>query len=159
MKMAEIYSKQLKVVFVAEDLCEMREAIHRSDCMTVQQFDYESKREHNALSGRTRHNEESTLLRFSIRIDTPDCGARLYAQMKEREHHAYSFLFNTTFNGTGRIADYDDAMVAKGSIIDIEEEYSTAAREGEQEQMLMNVTLLLVSITFVGTEHNIIMNV
>ena len=151
--MALSFSNHLKVVFVDEDLCEMSEAILRSNCLTVQHFSYESKRNHDNRSGSTLHNEDSTILDFTIRIDTPDRGKRLLEQMQEQEDFAYSFLFNATFKQNGRLDDYDDGMVAQGSIIDIEEVFSS----DNQEQMLMHIKLLLLSITFIGKEQNLVM--
>ena len=153
--MADTFSNYLKVVFVPEDLCEMSEAILRSNCMTVQHFNYESKREHDAETGTTYHREDSTVLDFTVRINTPDCGKQILAHMQDYEQHAYSFLFNATFKTTGRLDDYDDALMAVGSIIDVEEKFDTIQKTGQQEQMLMHVKLLLNSITFIGKENNL----
>ena len=155
--MAEIYSNHLKVVFTPEDICEMRDAILREKCFTVQHFNYESKRRHGASS--TYHTEDSTILNFTVRINTPDDGKQLFAHMLDQESHAYSFLFNATFKPLGRIDNYEDAMMATGCIVDIVEEFNSTPNADMQEQMLMHVKLLLTSITFVGKENNLVLAV
>ena len=155
--MPQSYSNYLKVIFVPEDLCEMSEAILRSDCLTVQHFSYKSQRNHNTRTGLTLHDEDSTILDFTIRIDTPDCGKKLLEQIQSNEQFSYSFLFNATFKSSGRLLDYEDALVAYGSIIDIEEEFYTPTQPQNQELMLMHVKLLLLSVTFIGKNQNLIM--
>ena len=145
----------LKVVFVPEDISEMSAAVLRSNCLTVQHFNYESCRRHNSETTLTYHAEEATTLDFTIRINNADCGKQLLTQMLDSELHAYSFIFNATFKPTGRLLDYDDAMMAQGYIIDIQEEFSTQSETGQTEQMLMHIRLLLNSVTFFGKEDNL----
>ena len=153
------YSNYLKVVFVPEDICEMSDAVLRSNCFTVQHFSYNSQRRRQTATGNTTHAEDATLLNITIRINTPDCGRQLLDHMQDQELHAYSFLFNATFKPTGRIADYEDAMMTRGYIVDIEEDFSTNRKGGQQEQMLMHIRMLLRSITFVGRENNVVLTV
>lgn len=157
--MVTSYSNYLKVVFSPEDLCEMSDAILRSNCFTVQHFHYESKRRRDNDSGIDIHAEESTLMDITIRINEPDCGKQLLQHMQDSEQHSYALLFNATFKPTGRLDDYDDALMATGYIINIEEVFETAQQNGQQEQMLMHIHLLLNTITFIGKENNLIFNV
>lgn len=151
--MADTYSNYLKVVFVAEDLLEMSDAILHSNCFTVQHFHYESRRNHNIRTGITLHSEESPVLDCTIRINAPDCGRQLLEHIQDPMQNTYTFLFNATFKPTGRLEDYEDAMVASGCIVDIMEEFTS----GKEEQMLMHIKLLLNSITFIGKESNLLM--
>ena len=157
--MVTFYSNYLKVVFAPEDLGEMSEAILRSNCYTVQHFHYESKRLRDNNSGMDVHAEDSTLMDITIRINTPNCGKQLLEQMQDIEPHAYTLLFNATFKPTGRLEDYDDAIVATGYIINIEEAFDTPQQPEQQEQMLMHIQLLLNTITFVGMDNNLVFNV
>ena len=147
--MVTSYSNYLKVVFSPEDLCEMSDDILRSNCFTVQHFHYESKRRRDNDSG----------MDITIRINEPDCGKQLLEHMQDSEQHSYALLFNATFKPTGRLDDYDDALMATGYIINIEEVFETAQQNGQQEQMLMHIHLLLNTITFIGKENNLIFNV
>ena len=47
--------------------------------------------------------------------------------------------------------DYDDAMVVRGYVVDIKEDYAPATSDAT-DQMLVEVTLLLSRITYVGKE-------
>lgn len=145
----------LKVVFVPEDICEMTAAVLRSNCLTVQHFNYASSRHHNSETTLTYHAEKATTLDFTIRINNADCGKMLLTHMLDSELHAYSFIFNATFMPTGRLLDFDDAMMTQGYIIDIQEEFHTQTETGQAEQMLMHVRLLLNSVTFLGKEDNL----
>lgn len=153
--MADNYSNHLKVVLVMEDICEMSDAILRSNCFTVQHFHYESRRSRNDESGVIRYAEDSTVLDITIRINNPDGGKQLFAHMQDQELHTYSFLFNATFKPTGRIDRYEDAMMTFGYVVDIEEDFSSNQPSGRQEQMLMHVKLLLSSIVFMGRDRNL----
>lgn len=153
--MADDYSNYLKVILFAGDICETSAGITRDHCFTVQHFDYESKRYRSKENDANYHAEEPTILDFSIRINTPETGKELFSQIQKQESFAYSFLFNATFNAMNSLESYEDAMVARGYIIDIEEVFSTEKGKGQQGQMLMHVKLLLNSITFVGKQHNL----
>ena len=157
--MVTFYSNYLKVVFTPEDLGEMSDAILRSNCHTVQHFHYESKRLRDPDSGIDIHAEDSTLMDITIRINNPNCGKQLLQHMQDVELHAYTFLFNATFKPTGRLDDYDDALMATGYIINIEETFDTPQQAEQQEQMLMHIRLLLNTITFVGMDNNLVFNV
>ena len=153
--MADNYSNYLKVILFPGDICETNVGVSRNNCFTVQHFNYESKRYRSEKNKDNYNAEEPTVLEFTIRINTPKTGKELFLQMKDQDSFAYSFLFNSTFNATNSLTSYDDAMVARGHIIDIEEVYNTEKGKGLQEQMLMHVKLLLNSITFVGKQHNL----
>lgn len=157
--MPQFFSNYLKVVFVPEDLVENGKSICRTDCHIVQHFSYKSQRDHDTCTGLTLNNEDSTILDFTIKIEKPDSGKLLLLQIKSFERFSYSFIFNATFSPTGRLSDYDDALIAEGHIIDIEEEYSTATHQQRQDMMLMHVKLLLHSITFPGNNgtNNLVM--
>ena len=153
--MADNYSNYLKVILFTGDICETYAGITRDHCFTVQHFDYESKRFRSKENDANFHAEEPTILDFTIRINTPETGKELFSQIQKQESFAYSFLFNATFNAINSLESYEDAMVARGNIIDIEEVFYTERNNGQQEQMLMHVKLLLNSITFVGKQHNL----
>lgn len=157
--MADNYSNYLKVILFAGDICETNAGITRDHCFTVQHFDYESKRYRSKENDANYHAEEPTILDFSIRINTPETGKELFSQIQKQESFAYSFLFNTTFNAMNSLESYEDAMVARGYIIDIEEVFSTEKGKGQQEQMLMHVKLLLNNITFIGKQQNLVLSI
>ena len=157
--MADNYSNYLKVVLFSGDICESNAGISRNRCFTVLHFDYESKRFRSKDNDVNYHAEEPTILTFTIRINTPETGKELFSQMQTQESFPYSFLFNATFSAMNSVENYEDAMVARGHIIDIDEEFITDTNNNRQEQMLMKVKLLLNTITFVGKQRNIVLSI
>lgn len=155
--MADNYSNYLKVILFPGDISETDAGISRDNCFTVQHFDYESKRYRSKDNNLNYHAEGPTVLNFTIRINTPETGKELFSQIQEQDSYAYSFLFNTTFSALNTVESYEDAMIARGHIIDIEEVFCTDNSNGQQEQMLMHVKLLLNTITFIGKQDNIVL--
>ena len=152
--MADTYSNYLKVILYPGDITEINAGISRNSCFTVQHFNYESKRFRSEDNNTNFYAEEPTVLEFTIRINTPETGKELYNQIQKHESFGYSFLFNATFSVTNTVESYEDAMVARGHIIDIEEVFASDTHNKQQEQMLMNVKLLLNTITFIGKQRN-----
>ena len=155
--MADNYSNYLKVILFLGDVSETDSGIWRNRCFTVLHFDYESRRLRSKDNSVNYHAEGPTVLGFTIRINTPETGKEIFSQIQEQDSFAYSFLFNSTFNAMNTLESYEDAMVAKGHIIDIEEVFRTEKRDGQPEQMLMNVKLLLNNITFIGKQRNMVL--
>ena len=66
----------------------------------------------------------------------------------------YTFIFNASFDENKRLKDFEDAMVARGYVVDVKEDYDRAVTDGNlSDQILVEVTLLLSSITYVGKEE------
>lgn len=152
--MVDTYSNYLKVILFPGDICEINAGISRNNCATVQHFNYESKRFRSVDNDMNYHAEEPSVLDFTIRLNAPDTGKQLLSQIQRLETFAYSFIFNATFNATNSLVSFDDAMVAHGNIIDIEEVLSTSKSDGQQEQMLMHVKVLLSAVTYIGKKDN-----
>ena len=75
--------------------------------------------------------------------------------MQQNELFDYTFIFNATFDQHDRLSSYEDAMVAKGYVVDVKEDYdATVTEDGTVQQILIEVTLLLSSITYVGKDDN-----
>ena len=50
--------------------------------------------------------------------------------------------------------DYEDGMVVNGYVVSVEENYSTSGNmTGEDEQILLDVTILARSVTYMGREE------
>ena len=156
--MAELFSNYLKVILYPEDIFEMHGVIRRDECFTVQHFNYESKRRRIGNTF-TRDTEDATILDLCVRINTPVSGKLFLEQMKDVEKHAFSFLFNATFNAMNAVETYEDAMVVCGYIVDVDEEFATVGQTGQAEQMLMNVKLLINTVTFIGKQNNMVLSI
>jgi hypothetical protein len=77
-----------------------------------------------------------------------------YSNLLDNSHYNYSFLFNVTFNEFQRLANYEDGLVVNGYVVSVEENYSAnKGITGEEEQILLDVTMLVRSVTFMGREE------
>ena len=147
--MAEILSKHLKGLFVAEDLTDDGVIVRQNRCLTLQHYTYDC---HRSLSDRgTPYGETvASLLQFTVRIPHPEDCKYFCQQLKNSVPHAFSFLFNATFDERRELESYEDALTIRGFIVDLTEEYHS----GEREQMHLHVQILLNAITYIGRESN-----
>ena len=145
----------IRAMFVAEDITMVKDGITKDKCYVVQHYSYDSQRDRvgvRMMSG----TEDSSYITLVIRIANSGTGRQFYQQMTETAPFVYSILFNATFNSSNRLLDFDDAMMVKGYIVDIEEHINTGnLQQGDDTQVLMKVKLLLSTITYLGSEHNI----
>ena len=75
--------------------------------------------------------------------------------MQRNELFDHTFIFNASFDQTDRLKTYDDAMIVRGYVVDVKEDYdATETEDGTSQQILIQVTLLLSSVTYVGKEDN-----
>lgn len=140
---------QVVNLFLA-DVNAMPSSILKGNGYFVQHFSYDSKREHNYVQGSTYHIEDATIIDVTLRLNTSDAPKSFMEQIKDPGLQAYSFIFNPTYTKFGRLESMDDAMVVRGYIVDVEEEYKLVSGKEEQEQMLMHVKLLANQILFLG---------
>ena len=77
-----------------------------------------------------------------------------YQQLTQNELSDHTFIFNATFDQDMRLKAFEDAMMVSGYVVDVKEDYNSAATmEGHFVPMQVGVTLLLSSITYVGKEN------
>ena len=151
--MPRLFSNYLKAVLVMENIAEQDVVVTQTTSFTVQQFSYEcslSRDDSGNLYGQTI----PSYLDFTVRVSSDDNGKAFFERMQLNESFPYSFLFNVSFNNVRTLADCEDAMVATGYVVDVEEVYDNALNdEGMAEQMLIKVKLLLSNIAYLGKER------
>jgi hypothetical protein len=151
--MATLYSNELKAFVVAEDFLENPMSVLKENCLTVQHFDYQCEHKRNA-SGEVYGPTEPVILKFTVRVNSPKHAKVFYSNLLSNSYFNYSFLFNATFNANQRLGDYEDGMVVNGYVVSVEENYSTGKNQtGEDEQILLDVTILARSVTYMGREE------
>ena len=150
--MAGTISNQLKALLVVDDITEQGVTVWQYNGFTVQHFRYECCRRRNE-SGLPYGPTLPAYLDFTVRIASEDSGKVFYERMRTNETFPYSFLFNASFNTRRQLSECEDALVATGYIVDLEEEYESApAADGSAEQMLVHARLLLSNLTYLGRE-------
>ena len=148
------YSNYLKAVLFPNHMMENGRNIERRACYTIQQFAYQCQRSRND-AGFPYGNTTPTELKFVVKLESPESGKVFYQRMKSNELFDHTFIFNATFDDFGRLVSYEDAMVVSGYVVDVMEDYDTAVQEdGTMNQILIEVRLLLSSITYSGKEDS-----
>lgn len=144
-------SNNIKATLILEDFSGMKK-VAQEKCLTVQHFDYKCQRCRNE-EGIPYGSTVSVILNCTIRTVNNLQG--FYDNLKSNNPFTYTFVFNATFDEQKKLADYEDAMIVVGHIIDIDEDFNSAANDsGDTEQILCNIKLLLSSITYVGKNSN-----
>ena len=148
------FSDHLKAVLYPENLMEVEENLEKRLCQTIQHFSYKCQRSRND-AGIPYGNTTPTELQFTVRLETPDDSKVFYQRMQQNELFDHTFLFNATFDQRDRLKSYDDAMIVRGFVVDVREDYdATVTSNGTVQQILVQVNLLLSSITYIGKENN-----
>lgn len=148
------YSDHLKAVLYPENLQEVGNNVEKRLCQTIQHFSYKCQRSRND-AGIPYGDTTPTELLFTIKLESPDDSKVFYQQLQKNELFNHSFLFNATFDQSDCLKSYDDAMIVRGFVVDVKEDYdATMTDDGTAQQILVQVTLLLSSVTYVGKEEN-----
>mgnify|MGYP007133705632 CR=1 FL=1 len=148
------YSDHLKAVLYPANFMEVEERVEKRLCQTIQDFSYKCQR-NRSDAGVPYGNTMPTELTFTIKLGSPDEGKVFYQRMQQNELFDHTFLFNATFDEQDRLKLYEDAMIVRGYVVDVKEDYdATVTEDGVAQQILIQVTLLLSSITYMDKENN-----
>ena len=146
------YSDHLKAVLYPDNIREVGENVEKRLCQTIQHFSYKCQRSRND-AGIPYGSTTPTELQFTVKLETPDDSKVFYQRIQQNELFDYTFLFNATFDHRDRLKSYDDAMIVRGFVVDVKEDYDASVNEdGTVQQILIRVTLLLSSITYVSKD-------
>lgn len=153
--MAGTILNQVKMLLVLEDITEQGLDVRQNNSFAVQHFNYTCCRRRND-SGIPYGPTLPAYLDFTVKVVSGNNGKVFFERMQTNETFPFSFLFNASFNDTRQLSDYEDAMVATGYIVDLEEEYESApAADGSAEQMLIHVKLLISNLAYLGRERTL----
>ena len=154
-----IISDYLKAILYPDNLLEYGKIgdnqwnAEKEKCPVIQHFSYKVQRNRND-AGIPYGGTTPTELKFTIRLGQPDDSKLFYDRLMLNELFEYTFIFNATFDDNKRLKSFEDAMVTRGYVVDVKEDYDRAVTDGNlSDQILVEVTLLLSSITYVGKEE------
>lgn len=154
----KILSDYLKAILYPENLLEYgrigenRWSVAKDQCPVIQHFAYKVQRNRND-AGIPYGGTTPTELKFTIRLGQPEDSKLYYQHLVLNELFEYSFIFNATFDDNKRLKSFEDAMVTRGYVVDVKEDFDVAVTdENLSDQIMVEVTLLLSSITYVGKE-------
>ncbi|MDR1881986.1 MAG: hypothetical protein LBR26_04295 [Prevotella sp.] len=128
--------------------------IPQRQCLTVQHFDYCSKRTLNK-EGWPYGPSSSIILHVTVKSQPNGRYKQFYQWLKSDEPLTCSLLFNAAFDSDRKVRDYDGAMVFTGYVVDVEETFlSHAPQKKDSRQMLTDLQILVSSIEYVGAGQN-----
>ena len=113
-------SKYLKAILWPEDLFEHEGSVLQQNCYTVQDYKYHCYRKRDEY-GNPNGAIFSDYLEFSVIASSLKSSKTFYKNMDKKESTAYTFIFNATFNPTGRLNNFEDGIMVRGYVIDVEE--------------------------------------
>lgn len=141
---------EVKALLITEDITAKGTTVKQSNCFTVQHFSYDSSRRRN-YSGSPFGSSLPAYLDFSVRVASGSNGRVFVSRMTKNQTYSFSFLFNAEFE-KNVLSKYDDAIVASGYIVDVEESCESVPKDsGREVQMQISVRLLLSKITYAGS--------
>ena len=157
--MATVLSNQLKAMLVMEDVTEQGVSIVQNNSFTVQHFSYgcTRKRDH---AGVPYGPTVPSYLDFSVRVTADDSAKQFFERMYSRDAFPFSFLFNASFNENRRLTECQDALVARGYLIEVEETCDTSGQDAAASgQMLIKGRLLLSQLIYAGSDKNLTLTI
>lgn len=157
--MPVVFSNQLNALLVTDDISEQGVNVWKDNCFTVQHFGYQCSRKRTE-TGHPYGPTVPSYLDFTVKVEDKADGKVFYERMKSYKPFPYSFLFNANFDTRrGGLSSCEDALVAFGYIVEVEEIYSAPRAGGQGEQALLRGRLLLSRINYPGRERTLTLSI
>lgn len=151
--MGFVYSNYLKVMFFPGSILDKDRKFNQMDCLTVQTFDYNFERTCN-----------SNDLPFGATINpVVECTLKFMSESKvkgiigntlSRNAEEYTFLFNASFDQDRNVDNFENAIVVRGYVVDVEQTFSARESRNENQPMELKVRILAMNIMYVGSQTN-----
>ena len=145
--MLEYMSQQLKAVMFLEDINEGIPA-RQENGFTIQHFDYSCFRSRNKM-GIPYGPSNASLMLITLKTISSDGYKELYQRLNSMEQYDFSLIFNATYDDYRILQDYEDAMIAHGYVVEIEELFDTT--DTQHNGMTLNMKILLHSLDYIGS--------
>ena len=128
----------------------------KEKCPVIQHFSYKVQRNRND-AGIPYGGTTPTELKFTIRLGQPDDSKLYYDRLMSNELFEYTFIFNATFDDNKRCQEADaesngQSKTLREKVKDNLSKVIERVKDSVSDQILLEVTLLLSSITYVGKE-------
>ena len=146
--MPEYMSRQLKAVMFLEDISEGIPA-RQENGFTIQHFEYSCFRSRDK-AGMPYGPSNASLMQITLRTISSDGYKELYQRLNSMEQYAFSLIFNASYNDSRILQDYEDAMIANGYVVEIEELFDTS--DIQHNGMTLNMKILLHSLDYIGSK-------
>ena len=151
--MSFVLSNHLKAVLLQGDILEDNVKYGQKDCQTVLVFDYNFERNCNS-KGIPFGATINPVVGFTLRI-TDDLKVKsFFSLLKSEDIVEFSFVFGITFDSDSKISNYENAVVVRGYVVGIEQDYSYGASSEGAFQKKLNVKFLALDVTYSGSQSN-----
>ena len=138
----------IKGMVVKEDLSNPRASVNGRNCATLQHFAYECHRERN-WEGYPYGSTMPVLMDLVVKVSQTATGKEFYENMDTNEPMVFTVLFDNTFAGKKVLDDYQNALIVRGYVVDIEEEFDkNPGSGGRHNMMLLRVKTLVSNICY-----------
>lgn len=149
--MKDFISKELKGLCLTENFKEVPE-VRQEKCLTLQDFKYKCER-NRMETGAPFGGTLETLVTFTVRVNADNF--IFHERLNSHTPYDYSFIFNASFDNLKKMNENEGIIVVKGYVVDVEELFDTSDKTTKNsEQMLVKITLLGNSITYVGMTND-----
>lgn len=153
--MAELYLQELKAVMMHGNASDNPLNVQKENCLTIQSLAYDCVHSRNN-AGEVYGATEPVILEFTVRVNAPHHAKQFYTEAILNEYFDFSVLFNVQWGTNGRMSNYEDGFIANGYVVHLEEDYHSAKIEdGVDQQMLLNVKILVRSVTYLGRDREL----
>lgn len=149
--MGFVYSNFLKVMFFPGNILEKNRKFNQIDSLTVQQFDYTFARTCNSNGipfGATINPVVECTLKFMSESKVKN----IIANTISRSVDEYTFLFNASFDSDRNVDNFENAIVVRGYVVNVEQIFSARERSNENQPMELKITILASDITYAGSQ-------
>lgn len=151
--MSFVLSNHLKAVFLKGNILDDDARFSQYDCLTAQRFDYNFERTCNSKGipfGSTTHPVVSFSLRFMDDLKVKS----FFSLINSMDVAEFSFVFGVTFDENRRISSYENAVVVRGYVVGLEQDYTYNVSSEGEFQRLLNVEFLALDVTYAGSQSN-----
>jgi len=148
-------NKEFKAVVAVGNFLENKQQVLKNNCMMVQQFSYCCERKLNE-AGEIYTSMKPVILKFSIRVSSPQHTKPFYQALNAYQSQNYSFVFNGIFDTAKQLKSFDDGMVVNAYVVAVKEDCDTSPlAEHESRQIILTVTLQVCAVTYLGSDSNL----
>lgn len=137
-----------KTVLLIGNILDDNVRFGQEDCVVVQKFEYVFERTCNT-NGIPTGTTINPVVEFSFKFMDDAKPKSLFKYLNSMELIEITFLFNVSYNDNRKISDYDNAIVMKGYVVEVEQDYHYSGTNGEESQRIMKVKLLAADVTYV----------
>lgn len=131
------------------DILDENVKFSQQDCVVLQKFDYVFERSCNG-KGIPFGTTVNPVVEFTIKFLDESRPKSILELLNSMDMMEASFLFNVSFDKNRKVSDYDNAIVVRGYVVDVEQNYHCSALPGEESQKLLRVKLLAADVTYAG---------